>query len=276
MGRSAVTAQEEIEANVAYFWGLGNGQQQVKLKKTAGKMLAAAHNLVGVSFDGIGILFAPSRFAGYTANTFEAHKADPYKDGGVTDPAISRVLDAKPGSEDDLEAEYLALCRRHDVKPHDRERDYWPVFEAGSGSVPTRPKWLRLIPPRPATVADQVHNRIQERLFHLLRDAYGPKCVFMEKDFVDLRVSHPDLEALIEVKSDHNPRYAIRQALGQLLDYAFAASKAEDAPADLLLVVAAPGEAGDDALAFLNFIQAKTGLDLRYVTIQEDTKKCPL
>lgn len=68
-------------------------------------------------------------------------------------------------------------------------------------------------------VANQHHNELQNDLYDKLNILYPGK-VLMEKDFVDISVELEDRKLLYEVKSDSSPARCIREALGQLLQYA--------------------------------------------------------
>ena len=296
MSRRIVENRADIERNVAYFWNLKGQSPKPNLSETARVMLRQGHNFVGIRFKGVGLLFAPSRFVGYRNNSFDKHKANPGS-GTETDRAIDKVAGISPPVPDaKLERAFRRVCDANAVAPQDRDRKYWPSWnaEATTFSAPedralpgrsrqasrkgttSRPTWTLSIPPRPRTKASPRHNRLQEHLYKLLAQKYGEDHVLMEQDFVDISVDCPNLHALIEVKSHRNPRFAIREAMGQLLDYAFAVKSRKDAPESLVLVVAAPGKEDDDSKALLQFIRNETDLDLHYVTIRPADSICPL
>lgn len=54
--------------------------------------------------------FYPSRFIGYADNTMSKHLSNDSKDGKVTNPAISKLLDGKPVYDPELESAYQAYC----------------------------------------------------------------------------------------------------------------------------------------------------------------------
>jgi hypothetical protein len=74
----------------------------------------------------------------------------------------------------------------------------------------------------------------------------------MEENFADLKVTAGQRVVLIEVKSDPRPRSAIRQALGQLLEYA--SRCAEDGELVTDRVVAGPGELQEGDARFLQHL----------------------
>src|SRR5205085_1871238 len=105
---------------------------------------------------------------------------------------------------------------------------------------PTAPYSYRTAP---IIHADRRHNRLQLKLAEMLREKYGQAAVCLEVNGVDIRivVRHTGHLLFVEVKSEADARLAIRQALGQLLEYAlFLCPDSASVPE---LVVAAPGEA---------------------------------
>ena len=62
--------------------------------------------------------FAPSRFIGYADNSFDKHSNNGGKNGGVTNPAISKLLKVKkPSSNSKLEEQYQQYCHSLGIKP---------------------------------------------------------------------------------------------------------------------------------------------------------------
>jgi len=57
-----------------------------------------------------------------------------------------------------------------------------------------------------------------------------------EKDFIELSVHTPSETLLFEIKSDLEPRSVIRQALGQILEYAYHPSRVHPNPVKLFIV----------------------------------------
>jgi hypothetical protein len=72
----------------------------------------------------------------------------------------------------------------------------------------------------------------------LLQREYGRRAVELEKDFVDITIKHGRKKTFVEIKSDPDARIAIRNALGQILEYAYFNAPSVE-PVDL--VVVAPG-----------------------------------
>ena len=63
------------------------------------------------------LFFSPSRFVGYVGNRRALHEANPEKDGRVTNPAISKVLNAEPTQDALLNEEYRKFCLRIGLEP---------------------------------------------------------------------------------------------------------------------------------------------------------------
>jgi hypothetical protein len=118
----------------------------------------------------------------------------------------------------------------------------------------------------PAREADLVHNQLQNELFELLVDKFGKDAVEMESGFADIRVRRGGKLVLIEIKSDPRPRFAIRAALGQLIEYAYVAQKNGDECTDL--VVAGPGELSPLDVAYLDYLRRERRLPIRYACVR--------
>lgn len=195
-GRATVQTPEEIERNVASLWGLSSGATRLRPTEDAKQMIRKAHNLVVIRVPGIGAVFAPSRFVGYANNTLARHFRDLYMNGGITDSAITRALHAqRPRPRADLEATFRAFCLRPevDVRPDDRERDYWPIWTVGRW-------WRSTRGPRNGAVSSDAefgrvvlaYDRISERKTqaeqamlrkHLLRGATKGRCSLCRREF---------------------------------------------------------------------------------------------
>lgn len=80
------------------------------------------------------------------------------------------------------------------------------------------------------------HTQMQARLMTELRSEYPNAVVLREANFVDVCVRTPDEIILFEIKSDLQPRAVIRQALGQLVEYAYHPTRTYDRPVRLVIV----------------------------------------
>lgn len=90
------------------------------------------------------------------------------------------------------------------------ERDVEPVTKAASAK----------------SVANRLHNDIQNRLYAHLKAVLGAKAVGTEQDTgsgtaIDLVTCHQDTVTFYEIKTGASVRASIRQALPQLLEYAY-------------------------------------------------------
>jgi hypothetical protein len=85
----------------------------------------------------------------------------------------------------------------------------------------------------------------------------------MEDDFTDVKLKRNESVVIIELKSDPMVRFAVRKAIGQLLEYAFrSASKGERIGE---LVVVAPGHPDELDLDYLRHLKEDRKLPVRYV-----------
>ena len=97
-----------------------------------------ALNLIkkGTCFVAVGVSgaykFYPSRFIGYADNSMDAHLNNVEKDGKETNPAISKILGAKPSINSILNQEYARYCEALGFVPRDKgafgtERKFWAI-----------------------------------------------------------------------------------------------------------------------------------------------------
>ena len=112
-------------------------------------------------------------------------------------------------------------------------------------------------------VATQKHNILQEALKNKLVVKYGEENVFMEENFVDVKVVQPDKIYLYEVKSSAYASDCIREALGQILSYAH--SDNDQRPKQL--IIAGQYRPNDDEVEFINFVKRNLKLDFSYENI---------
>ena len=112
----------------------------------------------------------------------------------------------------------------------------------------------------------QDHNRLQNRVAKILKGKYGEKCVLLEKDFVDITVEIGDSRTLVEVKACSSARLAIREGLGQLLEYAYFQNSKAARPRLYLLGTSSMNVAEKMYLKQLN---TKFNIGLKYITLHE-------
>jgi hypothetical protein len=163
----------------------------------------------------------------------------------------------------------------------DRERRNmfpWYVFEQlrdANGRVPFRPGHT----PRAAEGEAQSQasrraikyrqNMIQNRLVQLLRDQYGDKAVATEHTTgtggrADALVEHADgSRELYEIKPAASAREAVREAVGQLLEYAYRRNGLD--PAALHIVSDAPAD--PVTAEYLQKLEKRFGLRFHYLQV---------
>ena len=110
------------------------------------------------------------------------------------------------------------------------------------------------------TAVDPVEARMENEVREILERRFGRRAVQAQKDYVDLRVINGSKSILIELKSSSDARTAIRQAIGQLLDYAFfkdGASRSE-------LIVVGQGHLSSKAARFLAVLRRRFRIPLQY------------
>lgn len=116
----------------------------------------------------------------------------------------------------------------------------------------------------PVTV-DPHHDRMQKELMVLLRERLG-KEVVREARYVDITVEHGARKMLVEIKTYPSAKHAIREALGQILEYAFYWRGAKDPiqSVNLDLVIIGPGALDEVSREYLNFLRSRFHLPIRY------------
>lgn len=109
-------------------------------------------------------------------------------------------------------------------------------------------------------VRSAVHSKIQNALYSYLSKKYGASCVSYEKDYVDLAVKSAAEVIFYEIKTANTVRSCIREAIGQLLDYAAYPHNRRAAR----LIVVSDVEPRSDDVAYLEHIRQKHRLNLYY------------
>lgn len=110
-----------------------------------------------------------------------------------------------------------------EFKPGHSERAVEPITKAASAK----------------TKVNQLHNDIQNRLHNYLSEKLGPECVGTELDTgsgtaIDVVTQNKGTTAFFEIKTSTSVRASIRQAIPQLLEYAY---WPDDKRADELVIV---------------------------------------
>jgi hypothetical protein len=103
---------------------------------------------------------------------------------------------------------------------------------------------------------------MQQKLFSELKRKFGSCRVVMEEDFVDVKVTTKGHVLLYEIKTDLNPKAVIRQALGQILEYAYYPPCRHQLPVRMVLVGRTRLSASDRE--YLGALKARSGLEVEY------------
>lgn len=116
-------------------------------------------------------------------------------------------------------------------------------------------------------VVEPQHTRLQNRLLDSLRRKYGEDAVMYEEEFVDITLKEPSCRTYFEIKTRPTARLCIRDALGQLLEYAHYPGKHT---ADQLVVVGDAPATESDVL-YLNTIRSQFKIPLQYARFDWET-----
>lgn len=105
---------------------------------------------------------------------------------------------------------------------------------SGSTSLPKAQPFLRR---GSATVeCTPEHARMQAKLMKELKSEYPRAHIVRERDYIDVSVRTVNELILFEIKSDLDPTTVIRQALGQILEYAYHPTRTHSLPLQLVIV----------------------------------------
>jgi hypothetical protein len=114
------------------------------------------------------------------------------------------------------------------------------------------------------------HAEIQKKLGRNLKSKYVEQNVAVEnpigRNKIDLVLRQEDSYTFFEIKTAHNALLCIRQAIGQLLEYAYYPN-AENAKK---LVIVSEHQLDENAEKYLNFLKTKFGLPLDYQQVTID------
>ena len=120
---------------------------------------------------------------------------------------------------------------------------------------------------------DLVHNQIQDQIFELLAKAHGKDNVSCEQDTgfgtkIDVAVKASDGYTFYELKTAHTSKQCIREALAQLMEYAY---YPEEARASRLVVVGLV-DLSKESKKYLENLRVRFSLPLYYRKFDLDTK----
>ncbi|MBB1307961.1 hypothetical protein H5162_00675 [Pseudoalteromonas sp. SR41-8] len=113
-------------------------------------------------------------------------------------------------------------------------------------------------------ISRRVHNRIQKKLLHELRNKYGISAVKPEVNYIDILVELEDKYIIFEVKSSLSAERCIREALGQILQYGSELSKTTNKTIEY--VVVGPNTIDDSAESYYKFVVENISIPLSYTS----------
>lgn len=117
-----------------------------------------------------------------------------------------------------------------------------------------------------AVVYTPEHARMQEKLMIDLSKEYPKAKALREQYFIDVSVQTEQELILFEIKSDLEPRTVIRQALGQILEYAYHPNRSHALPVQLVIVGRRPLTASD--ADYLKYLTTRFSLPLSYRVVE--------
>lgn len=115
------------------------------------------------------------------------------------------------------------------------------------------------------TEVERLHKTIQKDLFEQLNQKYPGK-VGAEQHGIDLFVEEKGEYILYEVKTNPDVRHCIREAMGQLLEYAYASTYFKDKEEMKIksLVIVSPHDLTKEMENYLNYLKERVKLPLTY------------
>ena len=115
-------------------------------------------------------------------------------------------------------------------------------------------------------IAQQKHNQLQEALKVKLSKLYGKENVFLEENYVDIKVKLKDKILLYEVKSSAYAGNCVREALGQIISYSHRETEFETKK----LIVAGQFKPNTDEIEYIKYIKRNLKLNFEYEHIDLD------
>jgi hypothetical protein len=112
----------------------------------------------------------------------------------------------------------------------------------------------------------QAHHRIRNRLYKQLVRQHGEENVYMEQDFVDIQVSDGKTLSIYEIKPYRSVLKCVREALGQVLLYAW--HEATIQQQKLKLIVVGPTRPTKDEELFIAFVKRAVKMDFDYLPVE--------
>lgn len=113
-------------------------------------------------------------------------------------------------------------------------------------------------------IAEQKHNKIQEKLRKLLEEKYGKSNVILEENFVDIKLVQPNYINFYEVKSSSYASECIKEALGQILLYSL--NDTDKRLKNHIVVGQYPPTENDKK--YIDFLKHNLKLDFDYINVE--------
>ena len=135
----------------------------------------------------------------------------------------------------------------------------------GSATDPSTAAHSRFIKQRLLNVTPE-HAHMQKLLMHQLRIQFPDAKIRRETECVDVVMLRKSETVLFEIKSDLNPLSVVRQALGQIMEYAFHPSRTHKTPIRLVIVGRHP--LGGDDLEYFDSIRRNFSLPVEYLVVR--------
>ena len=117
------------------------------------------------------------------------------------------------------------------------------------------------------SVVSPRHIRLQNRLYDFLCKKHGDGKVHYERDFVDLSVEHSDGTVFFEIKMETTAKHCIRQAMGQLIEYAHYPESSKAAR----LIVVGDAPPTDEDRSYLLFLRRTYDIPIFYSCFDWDS-----
>jgi hypothetical protein len=108
---------------------------------------------------------------------------------------------------------------------------------------------------------NRIERKMQKEIKHVLEKKYGKGKVEAERNFRDLMLTTANRRVLIEIKASQSARQAIRNAFGQLLDYAYFANRNKEGTE---LVVIGAGPPTPETGHYLQRLKDQFCLEIKY------------
>jgi hypothetical protein len=134
------------------------------------------------------------------------------------------------------------------------------------GHVPKKIGKVKVSAPTTDVEADLLHNAMQTTLYQKLEGVHGENCVGTENSSgsgtsIDLVVQTPTFRWFYEIKTSDSVKACIRQAIPQLLEYAYWQGDVSRASK---LIIVGPKPETEEGAAYLLFLRKKFSLPFYY------------